>query len=61
MPRTLPPLDMFRFFEAAARHLKFTRCSSRADQKGGRDGSHSRAGRDAPDAKTSSPPGFVRA
>ena len=24
MPRILPPLEMFRFFEAAARHLNFT-------------------------------------
>jgi len=24
MPRTLPPLETFRFFEAAARHLNFT-------------------------------------
>jgi len=27
MPRTLPPLEMFRFFEAAARHLNFTRAA----------------------------------
>jgi LysR family transcriptional regulator, glycine cleavage system transcriptional activator len=24
MPRMLPPLETFRFFEAAARHLNFT-------------------------------------
>src|SRR3989442_717542 len=27
MPRKLPPLEMFRFFEAAARHLSFTRAA----------------------------------
>jgi LysR family transcriptional regulator, glycine cleavage system transcriptional activator len=27
MPRTLPPLETFRFFEAAARHLNFTRAA----------------------------------
>src|SRR5712691_6382351 len=27
MPRILPPLEMFRFFEAAARHLSFTRAA----------------------------------
>ena len=27
MPRTLPPLELFRFFEAAARHLNFTRAA----------------------------------
>ena len=27
MPRTLPPLEMFRFFEAAARHLNFTQAA----------------------------------
>src|ERR1700674_4720645 len=27
MPRTLPPLEAFRFFEAAARHLNFTRAA----------------------------------
>jgi LysR family glycine cleavage system transcriptional activator len=27
MPRPLPPLEMFRFFEAAARHLNFTRAA----------------------------------
>src|SRR3982074_1268831 len=27
MSRTLPPLEMFRFFEAAARHLNFTRAA----------------------------------
>jgi LysR family glycine cleavage system transcriptional activator len=27
VPRTLPPLETFRFFEAAARHLNFTRAA----------------------------------
>jgi len=27
VPRTLPPLETFRFFEAAARHLSFTRAA----------------------------------
>ena len=27
MPRTLPPLETFRFFEAAARHLNFTQAA----------------------------------
>ena len=27
MPRSLPPLETFRFFEAAARHLNFTRAA----------------------------------
>src|SRR5258706_4244834 len=27
MPRALPPLETFRFFEAAARHLNFTRAA----------------------------------
>src|SRR4029077_21057788 len=27
MPRNLPPLETFRFFEAAARHLNFTRAA----------------------------------
>ena len=27
MARTLPPLETFRFFEAAARHLNFTRAA----------------------------------
>src|SRR5258705_10026030 len=27
MARTLPPLEAFRFFEAAARHLNFTRAA----------------------------------
>jgi LysR family glycine cleavage system transcriptional activator len=27
MSRTLPPLETFRFFEAAARHLNFTRAA----------------------------------
>jgi len=27
LPRTLPPLETFRFFEAAARHLNFTRAA----------------------------------
>src|SRR5256885_13226990 len=27
MPRMLPPLETFRFFEAAARHLNFTRAA----------------------------------